>query len=515
VGEISHQPESDPPLNPPKKGSFAGDVIKLVSGTSFAQLITVLAAPLLTRLYSPADFGVLAVFISTTDLLGVIACLSYEQAIVLPEEEKNAVNLFGLSLLIASCISLLSIPFLLASQQIFTVVLKMPEILPYLWLLPFSILATGAFYAFNYWNTRTRKFGRLAIRRVINSLLAVLIQLGFALAGWRTAGGLILGYFGGVLISTTILGLEIWRDDKRLFLGNLQWAVMIENLKRYRKFPMFTTWSTLLNVTSWQLPSYMLPAYFSKTVSGYYALGNRVLRLPMGLIGGTIGQAFFPRAARAKDNGTLDIVVENVFNRLVAFSLFPLLVIAIAGEDIFVIAFGAPWAEAGVYSQILSIWTFFWFISAPMSQLFNVLEKQEYNLAINMAIFITRFIALTLGGLLGNARLTIVFFTISGILTYGFQSFYIIHSAGVKWNRVFKILGEKFSYFLPAGALLVITKLVFDNPWATVIVAVLSAGIYYYFIIRSDEIIVATIARNPAGRKLLNLVHIPFPHAIG
>ena len=377
MSEISDQSESNPPLKPPKKGSFAGDVIKLVSGTSFAQLITVLAAPLLTRLYSPADFGVLAVFISTTDLVGVIACLSYEQAIVLPEEEKNAVNLFGLSLLIASCISLLCIPFLVASQQIFVEVLKMPEILPYIWLLPFSILATGAFYAFNYWNTRTRKFGRLAIRRVINSLLAVVIQLGFALAGWRTAGGLILGYFGGVLISTMILGLEIWRDDKRLIRTNLQWAVMIDNLKRYRKFPMFTTWSTLLNVTSWQLPSYMLPAYFSKTISGYYALGNRVLRLPMGLIGGTIGQAFLPRAARAKENGTLDIVVENVFNRLVAFSLFPLLVIAIAGEDLFVIAFGEPWAEAGVYSQILSIWTFFWFISSPMSQLFNVLEKQE------------------------------------------------------------------------------------------------------------------------------------------
>ena len=230
-------------------------MIKLVSGTSFAQLIMLVSAPILTRLYDPAAFGVLAVFISSTDLLGVIACLSYEQAIVLPEEDDRAVNLFGLSILLALSITLLSIPLFVFGKPIFENVLKMPEILPYLWLLPISIFSTGCFYAFNYWNTRTKKFGRLAMRRVINSLTAVVVQVALGLAGWRTSGGLISGYFGGILISTLILGGEIWRDDHKFILGNLKASAMLENLKRYRKFPIFNTWSTLLNTASWQMPS--------------------------------------------------------------------------------------------------------------------------------------------------------------------------------------------------------------------------------------------------------------------
>ena len=61
-----------------RKASFAGDVLKLVSGTTFAQLLAILAAPVLTRLYAPDAFGILALFSSITGILGVIACLRYE-----------------------------------------------------------------------------------------------------------------------------------------------------------------------------------------------------------------------------------------------------------------------------------------------------------------------------------------------------------------------------------------------------------------------------------------------------
>ena len=78
--------------------SFAANVLKLVTGTTFAQVIIVLASPLLTRLYGPEAFGFLALFTSITSIIGVIACMRYEMAIMLPKTDEEAANLLGLCL---------------------------------------------------------------------------------------------------------------------------------------------------------------------------------------------------------------------------------------------------------------------------------------------------------------------------------------------------------------------------------------------------------------------------------
>ena len=89
----------DIPEIPPRiarhKTSFAGDVLKLVSGTTLAQAIGILITPILTRLYAPEAFGTLALFTSITSILSVIACMRYELAIMLPESDEEAANLLG------------------------------------------------------------------------------------------------------------------------------------------------------------------------------------------------------------------------------------------------------------------------------------------------------------------------------------------------------------------------------------------------------------------------------------
>jgi O-antigen/teichoic acid export membrane protein len=66
---VSHCPA------PAQSSSFTTDVLKLVTGTTFAQAVTILASPLLTRLYGPEAFGFLALFTSITSIIGVIACM--------------------------------------------------------------------------------------------------------------------------------------------------------------------------------------------------------------------------------------------------------------------------------------------------------------------------------------------------------------------------------------------------------------------------------------------------------
>ena len=90
------------------KNRFARSVSFLAGGTAAGQAITVLAAPLLTRLYSPEDFGLLAVYTSLLMTIGVIASLRYQLAIPLPKSDEEAAHVVVLSLFIVLGISLAS-----------------------------------------------------------------------------------------------------------------------------------------------------------------------------------------------------------------------------------------------------------------------------------------------------------------------------------------------------------------------------------------------------------------------
>ncbi len=361
----------------PQGNSFARDVLKLVSGTAVAQLLGILASPILTRLYTPDAFGVLAIFTSIVSILGVVACLRYELSIMLPDSDEEAANLFAVSLSFAVLVSLLTVPLVWWGREPLLRWLNAPQLGPYLSLVPPAVLVAGVILALNYWNTRTKQFGRLSIARVSGSVATTSTNLGFGFLGNATSGVLIAASFGGQVVNATILAIHSWRDNSRLFLHSISWQKMLAGISRYRKFPLFGTWSALLNTISWQLPAFLLAAFFSSSVVGFYALGFRILQMPMRLIGAAIGQVFFQQAAQAKVQGTLAELVEATFRRLVMVGLFPMLMLTIIGRDLYVVIFGQNWAEAGVYTQILGVWAFFWFISSPMSTLFSILEKQE------------------------------------------------------------------------------------------------------------------------------------------
>lgn len=456
--------------------SFVGDVLKLASGAVIAQLLAVLASPILARFYGPEAFGLWALFTSITGIIGVIASLRYELSIMLPESEDEAANLLGVSLIIVLAISLLTVFIIWWGGEILLNLINAPNFVPFMWLVPLTVFFSGAFTVLNYWNTRTRRYGRLSIAQVTTSLSATIGQLGAGVAGFGTGGVLIGASVGGKMLATSVLGGLIWKDDRGIFLRSIRWRKMIQGIKRHRKFPLYGTWSGLLNTISWQLPTFLLSFFFSSTVVGYYALGFRVLQLPMSLVGQAIGQVFFQRATEAKAQGDLAPLVEGAFRCLVMIGLFPMLMIAVIGKGMSVVVFGANWAEAGVYMQILAIWAFFWFTSSPLSILFSVLEKQEFGLKLNGVLFLTRLGSLSLGGYLGDARLALFFFAATGILVYGYLIFSLIIAAGVSWISIWRVVRQGFLYFAPFGLLLLLMQKIKMSNYA-----ILFASVFFLF----------------------------------
>jgi O-antigen/teichoic acid export membrane protein len=462
-------------------------VLKLVTGTTFAQVLAVLASPVLTRLFTPADFGLLGIFTSITKVLGVVACLRYEFAIMLPDDERDAINLLAACLAIVTGVSLLCIPVFLIFEPAIVSALNAPELAGHLWLIAPFVFITGLFAALNYWNSRSRQYGRLSIARIISAVAITGGQLGAGMAGFATGGALIGANTLGQGAATGVLAAQIFRDDRKLIRRHLSLPRMRRLLVRYKKFPLYESWSGLLNVASWQLPSLLLPVYFSPTQVGYYSLAFRLIVMPMDLVGGAIQQVFFQRASNADRSGHLTGLTESVFTVLLRIVLFPMLTLALIGEEVFALVFGATWAEAGVYTQLLAVWAVVWFISSPLSTIYMVQGNQGFGLRINFANFLTRLAALVAGGMLGSARIAIQLFGISGIIVYGYLCFRLLMFSGIPFRRTAQIIAEAVLPFIPIGAVLLALKLVGTPALIHIAIGVGACGFYYVHLLRSDD----------------------------
>ncbi|PAV12180.1 translocase [Methanosarcina spelaei] len=469
-----------------KKESFVFDVLTLAGGTTFAQILTILAAPVLTRLYGPDDFGVWAIYLSITSIISVIACMRYEYSIMLPESSEEAVNLLGLSFLAVLLVTGLTFPVIWCFKEPIVNILNSQQIGNYLWLVPPFIFVNGLFLALNSWNSRTKLFKRLSLSRVFSSVSSTVTQVGIGFTEKTGASGLIVGSLAGQSIATFALGGQIWRDDRKLIVKNLSWEKIYEGFKKYRKFSLVDTWGALMNSISWQLPAFLLSAFFTPAVVGFYSLGFRLLQMPMSLIGGSISQVFFQRASRAFAEGTLASLVENVFRMLVVIGMFPILILTIVGSDVFTVIFGKAWAEAGIYAQILSLWAFVWFISSPLTAIYVVVKKYHFGFHYNFFNLITRLLSLTIGGLLGNARTALILFSLSGIAVYGYLCLKMMSYAGVKTSKVMKIVISNFILFVPAGTVIITLKILEIDKILLVIFSGMIVCLYYVYILKKD-----------------------------
>lgn len=461
-------------------GSFLRNVVTLMTGTTFAQALLILIAPILTRLYSPKDFGVLALYTSVLGILAVIACFRYEYAIVLPEKDEDAANLLVLSILI--CLGLSIIVFVLVAlfKNKFATLLGAPELAFWLWFMPLSLLIAGLFQAFNYWSTRRKQFKRLAVRQITQSSVTAVTQIS---AGVTTsgAGGLIGGQIAGQAVATGRLAGQIWKDEGKQLTSYISKKELKRMLFRYKDFPLYSSWSGILNTASIMMPALLLGYFFTPVVVGFYALGHRVLNTPMSVIGGAVAQVFFPRATEARRIGELDRITFDIFKQLLSIGLVPILLITIVAPELFAIVFGAEWYAAGEYVRWMGLWLLFVFISSPLSLLYAVQERQRAGLVMNLLMFSSRLIALVVGGLYGNALLTIALFGLTGAVLWIINCMYIMYLAGVPIIKVFKEIAKQTIKAIPF-AIFPILVVIFLSSSILFVLSAIFVGIIFLLI---------------------------------
>jgi O-antigen/teichoic acid export membrane protein len=382
----------------------------------------------------------MAVFFSLISTVGVIFCLRYEFAILIPKTDKEAANLVCLCILIVAVLSFLSILVLFFVGDYLIHLLQSPQLKIYLWLIPPTLFVIGIFQTMIYWNTRTKHFIRLSLAKGANAVVVSGTQIGLGIGGYAFSGSLIGAYVLGQIISCIVLSFQVLHDHYIFLRDNVSKEGIIIQMRRFTNFPIFDTWSAFLGSISGTLPIFLLSIFFNQSVVGYYSLGMIVIQLPLSFIGASISQVFFQRAStlRHESERQLSDFVEKMTLRLMIIGLFPAILFLLAGPALFSIIFGPQWAEAGVYCQIFVIWMYFMLITSPLSPLFPIFEQQKLTLVFTIVTIILRTIALTVGGIVGNVMLALALFSFVSFLSYATSFIWMLHLSKVSLKILIK-----------------------------------------------------------------------------
>lgn len=412
--------------------TFARSVSVLVGGTAGAQLLMVLASPLLTRLYTPDDFGLLAVYAGLLGVLAVIASLRYELAIPLPEDDQDAANIVVLSLAIVVGMTLLTAILVLVFGNSIAAALGVPKLANLLWLLPLGVFFQGGYKVFNYWAIRTKQFPVIAKTRLRQAFATLAIQLLGAKAGSVSLlSGQAVGQGAG---SITLARAALKRPEFRRW----RWRDVWFSAKRYRHFPLFSTWGGFFNSAGQQLPPLLFASLFSAGAAGLYALAHRVLTMPMSVVGQAVGNVFFSNAAEAYREGRLGPLVSNVHEKLAQIAMPPALVLMVAGPDLFALVFGEQWRSAGEFARWMAPWLYMVFITSPLSTLFSVMEKQAQAMLFQFILLLMRIIAIALGAWQGDLIVAVTLFSGTSMLCYVGLLVWIIFITSIKPSMILR-----------------------------------------------------------------------------
>jgi len=212
----------------------------------------------------------------------------------------------------------------------------------------------------------------------------------------------------------------------------------------YKNFPLYSSWSTLANTISPQVPTFLLAYYYSTSVVGYFSLANQVVNMPMGLLGTAIQQVFFQKISEVKNGnepGDVKVIVREVYKKLILIGVFPMILLLILGEEIFTFAFGASWYISGVYMKILVPWIFLVFLSSPISTLYSVYDKQGVWFTFSMVLLISRVVALVIGGTYGGSpEFALGLFSFTGVLFWLWNNAYLLNLAGINKRESVEVL---------------------------------------------------------------------------
>jgi lipopolysaccharide exporter len=464
---------------------FLLPVVTLATGTVAAQALVFGARPVLTRLFTPEEFGVLTLFLALAAIINSFSSGRYEDALMLPERDEDAANVLALgALLVTATATLLAL--ILVWREPVAALLGESMLAPSLWLLPPAVLLFGWSVLADNWHTRRNRFGVVSWTHFAHSAAVVAVQVS---AGLMTLGaiGLTGGSAAGFGVAMLVGAGWLLVRDGRFVAANLRWRGIRDGAVRYARFPRFSAPAAFFGLMSTRIPVILLAFFFGGATVGQFGIALGTLTLPVGLLATAIGRVFFVRAAEAHREGRLAPLVRDVHRRLVIVAVFPSLAVLVAGPELFAFVFGEVWREAGIYARFLSLWTLFASVASPLTRIFDVTERQRADLAFGAMLFVVQAAVLVAGGLTGDPLLAVAATGGAGALLRVLQVGWMLRMAGAALPACGADLLRQFALVLPFLGAVALAQALGAPGWALLAVTAAAGAAYLALAFRLER----------------------------
>jgi len=383
-------------------GGFLRHAFAISSGVAFGQAISVLASPIISRIYSPGVFGTVAALSSWAAIGGVIASGRFEMAIPIARDDEEGVSLTALTLVCATLFSILVALLLwVLPQDVLAKVGFSEDIWDLRWLIPVLVIASTFQTAISQYGTYRRAYGALATAQAVQASASSGIKIGVGLVT-PSVGGLVAGE-----LARRVLGLGTVVRKSGLRLHDLLRQCTMGRLKAtaytHHRYPAFVLPSSVLNAISMQAPVVLLASHFSTVESGLYTLGLAAVQVPLLLIETGVNNAFISRIREYERAGRLAEVITKMVQALAVIGAPWFAICAVWGPELMAFVFGSQWRDSGTYLALLTPWLFVGFVFSACGMVLWARNRQGADFGWQVLFVSSRLGALEVGSRTGSA----------------------------------------------------------------------------------------------------------------
>jgi O-antigen/teichoic acid export membrane protein len=395
--------------------SFVRNVAVMMSGTTLAMVIPVVATPVLTRLYSPGDYGVFALYVSIITALSVLVTAGYDSALMLPKEDDEALNLAVLCM-VATVVASLLLLLVLWLFSGYADRLSGSSISRWLIWVPVASFIMGFQQTVSSWANRKRLFKALATNRVTESVVTPGLNIGLGLSS-SGVGGLIAGLIIGKAFAAIALTRGLWTRR-----GELRAAVRKETMLRqtveYREFPLFFAPTSFLDILAPQVPVILLSKFFGPAVVGLFSLTVRVIGAPLTLLSNCVWQVYYQWAAEARYSRKESRNILKVAFYLLLIIIGPVIAVVLFAPRLFLFIFGQEWGIAGEYARIVILPLAARFVVFPLTAILPATGNVKMMSMWKIGYFLTTSVTLCIASHFG-VKTFLYAYCIHDLVLYG------------------------------------------------------------------------------------------------
>ena len=415
---------------------FVRNTLKLSSSSVILMFLPLLVTPILSRLYTPADYGDWGVYSSVLYIVSSFVFLSYENTIVKTNDQEEVPNLIVLCLLVLllisicvyivfKCGALIGISFFLSFPCF-------PLLVP---IIVFTALYTLSSNIAN----REKKYNAMAATNIINGGGQAVFRILLGLYP-IIAYGLIVGNIMAQALATLILVLCLRMVLKSYFQKPVSWRGIKDVAIKYKKFPLFDAPARFIEFAIGNLAIIILAQFWSKDDIGCFSMVMQFVLIPISIIGSAMGNVYYREISEnANNEDALCQATKRVGKINYVLSVLPILFLSLGGDRLFVLFLGGRWDNVAPMSLCMVLFSVPVILSEPLLPIFRTLERQEIRFKINAYNFILALGLLILMAITThNLYISLIVYS----LVYAILRFVMFHKelslAGLKTQQISK-----------------------------------------------------------------------------